>query len=144
MKKTFRMALIAMIIVVICSASALCGFAWGVCIQFRHIVFSNQAEVAKDILIAKICTEPGCDAMHKWVITELPLLMYTYSTQYALLHEPLPQRLIDIASDAWIMRHSVDEAIKPPNAFRQALNGIGVDQTMEQAIKGCQSNNEKR
>jgi hypothetical protein len=68
-----------------------------------------------------MCAQQGCDAVRSWVIADLPLQLSNYSSQYAVLSEPFPEGVIDIAHNAWEMRHSVDDAIKPPREFESAI-----------------------
>ncbi len=69
-----------------------------------------------------MCAQQGCDAVRGWVIADLQLQLSNYSSQYALLNEPFPTGVIDIALNAWKMRHSVDAAIKPPREFESAID----------------------
>jgi hypothetical protein len=103
------------------AASVACGFAWGAYGQFRHLVFLHQATVGRDIVEAKMCAQQGCDAVRGWITEDFPLQFSNYSAQYALLNEPFPSDVIDIARNAWSARHSVDEAIKHPHELETAI-----------------------
>jgi hypothetical protein len=68
-----------------------------------------------------MCAQQGCDIVRDWVIADLPLQLSNYSSQYAVLNEPFPHNVIDIAHNTWRMRHSVAEAIKSPREFESAI-----------------------
>jgi hypothetical protein len=114
MTQSLRVVLLGAILVSVFAACVFCGFAWGAYVQFRHIVFLHQNTVGRDIVEAKLCALQGCDIVRDWVIADLPLQLSNYASQYAVLNEPFPHSVIDIAHNTWRMRHSVDEAIKSP------------------------------
>jgi hypothetical protein len=107
---------------VLACACGLGGFALGSYYQFRHNVFLHGATIGRDILLAKMCAQAGCDAVRDWVVADLPLQVSNYSAHYSVLQEPFPRGVVDVARNTWATRHLVDEAMKSPQEFQRAIS----------------------
>ena len=112
---------------------ALGGFSLGAYYQFRHTVFLHGAAVGRDILVAKICAQNGCDSVRNWVAADLPLQLSNYSSQYAVIQEPLPRGVIDVVQNTWAMRHMVDGAMKSPQEFGAAISACNCGLQLQAA-----------